>query len=103
MKQVAPPPLPLPALGAMLDGYFHQDYRYIYVTPVGAARAYAVEAAPEDLLAAREELALFIAWAESAPRKSWQLAFASLGGAWLPSTLEPMRTVLRALEAAKPA
>jgi hypothetical protein len=82
----------------MLDGYFHQDYRYIYVTPVGAARAFAADASEEEVRAAHAELEAFITWAATTKRARWQQALADLGGTWMPSTLEPLRTVLRGLE-----
>ncbi|MEO8539834.1 MAG: contact-dependent growth inhibition system immunity protein [bacterium] len=91
------PPPPLEALGVMLDGYFHQDFRYIYVSPVGAARAFAVEASPEQIAAARSELAAFIEWAGHVPKKSWQAAFTNAGGSWLPGSIAPILPVLQAL------
>lgn len=91
-------PPPLEGLAVLLDGYFHQDFRAEHGSHQAAAHAFARDASPGELEAARRALAAFIAWASAVDRTTWQEALLGAGGAWRPRSLGPVRAVLAALD-----
>ena len=86
-------------LALLLDGYFHEDFRATYATHTAAARAFASDASPGELEAARVALNRFLTWAASVRTPEWQRALRRAGGSWRPRTLAPLRDVLDVLEA----
>jgi hypothetical protein len=78
----------------LLDGYFHQDFRAEHGTHESAARAFAREASPDELRAARTALEAFLSWAEGLETETWQAALSAAGGAWRPRSVGPLREVL---------
>jgi hypothetical protein len=90
-------PPSLEGLALLLDGYFHEDFRAEHGTHEAAARAFAREASPRELRAAREALETFLAWAERVETPAWQAALTATGGSWRPRSLAPLREVLQQL------
>ncbi len=84
-------------LALLLDGYLHEDFRTEFGDHEPAARAFASEASPEELVAASEALTAFVGWAESRDARDWQAALTRIGGAWRPRSLAPLHEVLAIL------
>ena len=85
------------ALGMLLDGYFHEDFRAEYGGHEGAARAFVRDASLDERRAAAEALARFIEWADGVERPRWQAGLRRFGGAWRPRSLLSLREVLAIL------
>lgn len=90
-----------PHFGAMLDGYFHQDFVAEHGSPEDAARAFVRESPVEDCRAAAEEILAFMALAETETRQEWLRRLRPIGGAWRPRSLESVRKVAAVLESGK--
>jgi hypothetical protein len=87
--------------GRFLDRYLHRDFRALYDTQNGAARVFRSEAPADEVAQVLAELEQFLAWAETVPTRTWQVALAELGGAWRPRTLGPLRALAGALRSSK--
>lgn len=90
-----------PHLGAMLDGYFHQDFVAEHGSPEDAARAFLRDAPAGDVGPVRAELDEFIALARGETRQEWLRRLRGIGGAWRPRSLDSLSKVAAVLRPAK--
>jgi hypothetical protein len=81
-------------LAAFLDGYLHEDFTEEHATPLGALAAFWRECSDGERDALARDCQTLLGALAALSWPAAQRAFAAMGGAWRPASLEELTQLL---------
>jgi hypothetical protein len=90
-----------PALLEFVPAYLHQDFGQEYGSAAEAVTAFLADASGDEILQVKDEWRRLLHVLGDRSLGEWQAALRQLGGAWLPQSVQEVRSVTEILSRAE--